>query len=279
MLADNPLSEQFIENHPVEAARVLETLSPQHTVHFLQEVEHEKAVHLLHYFMPAYTARCLLIMSDKLLNDFTQHTIGDVCRAFPTMNVEQQQATIQRLSSRLARQVKNRLSYPADSVANYFSQRCPIFPGSLATGEALRQLEDMNYDEGCPINVVDDEHKLVGCIDSARMLTASRKELLGKLVSTHKRPRILISSRIIDVESNQGWLTYRHLPVVDRNGVYMGELDYETVRQYQQQTEYLHQPTEAFASLLSLAGVYWLSASWLLECLLGGTAKNKRNDE
>ena len=273
MRADNPLTENFILNHPVDAARVLETLSPQHCVAFLQAIDEEHAARLLHFFMPGYTGRCLLLMSDDLLNYFTQHGMADVSRALGGLASDQQQSIMQRLGSRLSRQLNNRLSYPGASVGRYFTQRCPVLPATMSTEQALEQLEDMDYEDGCHLNVVDDEHRLLGSIDMARLLTAGKHQTLAKLISKQERPQLLISSQMLELDSHKGWLSYRQLPVVDRHGVYMGELDYEIVRQFQQEFQHTQQHPEAFGSLLSLAGVYWLSVSWLLDCVLGSSDK------
>ena len=271
MRANNILTENFLVKHPVDAARVLEKLSAQHCMAFLLEIDEQLAAQLYHYFMPTYAARCLPLMSAGLLDSCAQHALADVCRALPKLDAEQQRSILNKLSARLARQVKNRLSHPTASVGRYFTQNCPVLPASLTTNEALHQLEDMTYDEGCLLNVVDNEHRLLGSIDMARLLSAGRKELLGKLLSPQKRPQILISSLLLELDDHEGWLSHRLLPVVDRNGVYMGELDYETVKQYQREFDYPQHKIEAFGGLLSLAGIYWLSVSWLLECLLGSS--------
>ena len=277
MQANNPLTRNFIENHSASAARVLETLPAEQCVAFLEEINREQAVKLFHYFMPRFAARCLLIMSNDLLEDCTQQALSEVCRALLSIDQAQQKIITDRLGSRLLKQVQARLQYPVDSVARFFSLHCPVLAASATVGEALRQLENVNFDDGCQINIVSDDHKLLGNIDMARLLSASRKELLGKLISRARRPQLLISNRMNDIASNEGWLNYRQLPVVDRHGVYMGELDYETVSKYQ--TENQLQPTEAFGGMLSLAGLYWLSASWLVDCLIGGTSRKNREDQ
>ena len=269
MRADNPLTVHFLDNHPVDAARVLENLPVEHSVSFLEGIDDDTAARLVHFFMPSYAARCLMIMSTELLNHCTQQVLANVCRALTALQPEQQQSVIDRLSSRLARQVNSRLSYPGGGVGRYFNQSCPVLPASLTTAEALHQLEDIDYRDGCYLNVVDDNHRLLGNIDMARLLSAGRKDSLASLLSQHKRPAVLISSQMLELDEHRGWLSYRQLPVVDRNGVYMGELDYDIVREFQQEYRNPRRQTEAFGSLLSLAGVYWLSVSWLIDCLLG----------
>jgi Mg/Co/Ni transporter MgtE len=278
MQADNPVTENFLLDHPVDASRVLENLPPQHCVAFFEDIDHQQAARLFHFFMPASGARCLPLMSADLLNDCAQHALADVCRCLPALSADQQQSVMDRLSSRLARQVSSRLRYPGGTVGRHYSQSCPVLPVSLTIGEALNQLEEASYEDGCQLNVVDDEHKLLGSIDLTRLVSANRKSRLGQLLSRQKRPHLLISSLLLDVTDHPGWLNHRLLPVVDRNGVYMGELDYETVRKYGQDVLHPEHNREAFSSLLSLAGVYWLSVSWLLDCLLGASDRDSKKD-
>jgi len=163
------------------------------------------------------------------------------------------------------------LLFPIGTVGRYYSQSCPVLPVSLTSGEALAQLEQLDYDDGCQLNLVDDDHRLLGSIDLSRLLTAGPESRLAQLLSRKKRPAVLISSPLLDIMDHPGWLNHRLLPVVDRNGIYMGELDYETLRKYGEDFSQPVQHREAFSSLLSLAGVYWLSVSWLLDCLLGAS--------
>ena len=76
--------------------------------------------------------------------------------------------------------------------------------------------------------------------------------------------------------NHPGWISNRQLPVVDRNGVYLGELDYETIVSYQTESNLDRKPLEPFGSMLSLAGIYWLSVSWILENVFSNTNKNHR---
>jgi len=277
MRLDNPLTRHFLLNHPADAARVLENLSADHCVAFLQDIDNEQAAQLFHFFMPGFAGRCLPLMSTELLNSCAQHALADVCRCLPALESAQQQAIMDRLLTRLARQVKGRLLYPIGTVGRYYSQNCPVLPVSLTSGEALEQLEQLDYDEGCQLNVVDDDHRLLGSIDLTRLLNAGRKSRLAQLLSRQKRPTVLISSQLLDIMDHPGWLNHRLLPVVDRNGVYMGELNYESLRMYGEDLSHPGQQREAFGSLLSLAGVYWLSVSWLLDCLLGGSDSDTKN--
>lgn len=278
MLSENPLTLSFVQHHPIDAARVLEKLSPEYSVAFMQAIDEKPAARLFHYFMPGYAARCLSIMEDRLLNVCGEHTVSDLCRALLGMDADLQRAIIDRLQHGSAREVRARLRYPSDSVARYFTHSCPVLTGRVTAGDALKRLENMTYRDGCMLYVVDDEHHLQGSLDITRLLNAGRNESLARLLPRQRHPQILISTPLFDVEQHEGWLNHRQLPVVDRNGIYMGELDYETVTVYGQQMRHRQQPTEAFSSLLSLAGVYWLSASWLLDCLLGrSTDGNSRS--
>jgi len=161
MRLDNPLTEHFLINHPADAARVLENLPADYCVAFLQDLDDEQAARLFHFFMPGFAGRCLPLMSSELLNNCAQHALADVCRCLPALESAQQQVIMDRLLTRLARQVKGRLLFPIGTVGRYYSQSCPVLPVSLTSGEALAQLEQLDYDDGCQLNLVDDRRSRI----------------------------------------------------------------------------------------------------------------------
>ncbi len=275
MLADNPLTNKFIDEHPLEAARVLEKLPVENCIEYFQDIKPEQIGRLFHYFLPTFSVRCLQKMPEDILNIATQYAMSDVCRSLLGQETLVQQSIFDRLNAKLASQLKSRLKYPSDSVARLFTQQCPVIPSSLSVGEALKQIERTKQEGECQINVVDDEHKLLGGVNVSGLLMADKKDSIKKYISPQKRPHVLVGSRISDVENNKGWLRFRQLPVVDRNGIYLGELDFVDLKSFEQ-GGIGQQREEGFGALLSLAGLYWLSVSWLMGLLFDESKVNKK---
>ncbi len=276
MKPDNLLTTRFIEHHPVAAARSLEPVSPESVVLFLENIDISLACLLVRYFMSDYAALCLLNMSDKFLSECAEQIPVDMCRIVLQLDNDQRQALVDRLSGSARKQIQQRLEYPPGAVGSSIKTDCLIFSSGLTVSDVLKRMEKLKKIDGYRLNVVDDDHKLLGSLGTAKLLSADKNTKIDTLLSKQKRPHILVTAYMHEMINHPGWISNRQLPVVDRNGVYLGELDYETVVSYQQESMLDRKPLEPFGSMLSLAGIYWLSVSWLLESLFSNKNKNHR---
>lgn len=276
MKATNLFTKAFIRDHPAQAARALEHVSHEHSVAFLEEIDDELAVQVIHFFIPAYALECCLRMSNDRVTDCAESYPEDLGRILSQASENEKKQVLDKIPFALGKHIQLRMNYPAGTVGAMFKRNCPVLPSSMTVAEASRQLDKTRHAEDCPVIVVDDAHKLQGNVDPARLLLADKNMTLNTLLTRKKRPSVLVSSFLYDIENHPGWLSYRQLPVVDREGIYMGELDYETVRMYE--SDYGELKTrEPLTDLLSLAGVYWLSVTWLLSSVFGGQAENKKD--
>lgn len=274
MKADNALTKRFIEHHPVAAARSLEHVLPDSVVLFLESIDESLACLLVRYLMSDYAALCLEKMSDKLLSECAEQIPVDLCRILFQLDQEQRQSVVERLSGSVRKQIQQRLEYPVGAVGTSIKTDCLIFSSDLTVGDVLKRMEKLKKIDGYRLNVLDENHKLLGSLGTAKLLSADKNSKIEILLSKQKRPHILVTGYMQEMINHPGWISNRQLPVVDRNGVYLGELDYETVVSYQEESSLDRKPLEPFGSMLSLAGIYWLSVSWILENLFS----NKNND-
>lgn len=276
MKPDNPLTTKFIEHHPVAAARSLEYVLPESVVMFLESIEESLACLLVRYFMSDFAALCLVKMSDKLLSECAEQIPVDICRVLLQLDIEQRQSVLGRMSGNARKQILQRLEYPAGAVGTSIKTDCLIFSSGLTVSDVLKRMEKLKRIDGYRLNVVDDDHKLLGSLGTAKLLSADKHTKIDMLLSKQKRPHVLVTAYMHEMINHPGWISNRQLPVVDRNGVYLGELDYETVVSYQEESMLDRKPLEPFGSMLSLAGIYWLSVSWLLESLFSNKSNNHR---
>ncbi|TNF38575.1 MAG: hypothetical protein EP315_01085 [Gammaproteobacteria bacterium] len=277
MKADNALTTTFIEQHPVAAARALEHVLPESVVMLLEELDESLACLLFRYFMSDYAALCLVNMSDRLVSECAERIPVDMCRVLLQLESEQRQVIVNRLTSNARKQVQMRLDYPVGSIGTSLKTDSLIFTSGLSVGDVLKRMEKLKKVDGFRLNVVDEQHRLLGSLGTARLLSADKHTKIETLLSKQKRPPVLVTGNMSEMMNHPGWISNRQLPVVDRDGVYLGELDYEAVLAYHETFIHDRKPLEPFGSVISLAGVYWLSVSWLLESLFSRNTHN-RND-
>ena len=277
MKADNPLTTKFIEHHPVAAARSLEHVLPESVVLFLESIDESLACLLMRYFMSDYAALCIVKLSDKLLSECAEQIPVDVCRILFQLENKQRQDNVERLSGSVRKQIQQRLEYPVGVVGTAIKTDCLIFSSEQTVADVLKRMEKLKKIDGYRLNVLDENHKLLGSLGTAKLLSADKNSKIETLLSKQKRPHILVTGYMQEMINHPGWISNRQLPVVDRNGVYLGELDYETIVSYQTESNLDRKPLEPFGSMLSLAGIYWLSVSWILENLFSNKNKNHRD--
>ena len=121
------------------------------------------------------------------------------------------------------------LSQPPDTAAAVMRSDVLTMRGKKTVNEAIELIRANVGRLAAALYVIDDESHLLGTVALRQLLVASPTALLQELAESTAEP-VPASASIRAVVRHSGWLQIHELPVCDAAGMFLGVIDYPTLR-------------------------------------------------
>jgi Mg/Co/Ni transporter MgtE len=266
------LSLRFVEQHPREAAAVLEAQPPETGAAFLSEIPARVAARTMAGMLPFHAARCLR----KLEPEIAASLLAQIKPAAGSAMLRQvserrAQDLIARLPGRRAAALRVLLGYPVTTVGAWMDARVPLLSDDDTVGSAIRRLRREDWDLEAWLHVVDRERRLQGRLRSGELLRGGVRTPLRSLLQP--APTALSArSDLLSVRALPAWDEDEALPVVRRNGEFVGLLRYAGLQRGLQHDEAGDPYRGPAGSLLQFVEVQWQGLAHLLEAPFRATS-------
>ncbi|WP_455212487.1 magnesium transporter MgtE N-terminal domain-containing protein [Kaarinaea lacus] len=221
------LAQQFIEQHPAEAAKILETLLPARTSEFLLTVNEETIARTVTSLAADYAALCitLLPMNRKvaLFKLLETQTSVDIFRYLP--NKEKIRLLNQLpLRKRLAIQTLNK--YNQNSVGAWMSTDFISIREEKIVEEVIELIQESDLPNQDYVFVTNAQRQFVSILNTSQLLKAGLK---SRISSVRNKTVYNLSARATmqEIAQHEGWKHYTMLPVVEHDMRLVGVLAYE----------------------------------------------------
>lgn len=229
MSNDWSLAMYFSEKHPQDAAQILENLSPEKTVEFLNTLSSELSAKLLRSMDRMVAEQSLILMSPVRASEVLNHLPSSLSAALlRRMDIEKQAAIVEGFSERIKKAVKTNLRYAENTVGSLINPYIVAIPEDIIIKDALSKIKkNKQYIKNC-IYVTDRDNKFLGLLKFRDILLNDSAIQVSK-VMRQKVNRIRPKTSIHTVLQLPSWKQYLTLPVVDRDGTLIGELEFEKI--------------------------------------------------
>jgi magnesium transporter len=277
MKADNPLTREYLSGYPVDSARILEQVSDEHVAALFRELPVKTAARVMAVMLPNKAVLCLQAMSAqaaaKLMSELPVTYTVRVYRLMPAVLRE---SIFTQLPERSRKHIRRYLKYPSTTAGALLDPVIDMLPAEVTVAGAIRAVERFRSAASCDIYVVDKSQHLVGMIELGKLLKA-RHHLMLKDIMFRKTRSISAYARADKLLKHPGWTVRRRLPVVDRDNTLVGALDYRHLKDALGVNEE-NVPPDAVSSLLSFAGLYWLTVAQLIDSVfvIAGSGRGER---
>ena len=229
------LSRRFISLHPVDAVRILEQLPAEDVARFLEQIPAEMAAQVLK-LMDSSRAPSGLQHMDPVLG-------GAVVEGLPLdaaavllrrMGPDDADAILSHLANEQAELLRLVLSHPDGTAGTVMDPRILTLPEDIDAGEALERVRSSAERATYYLYVLDRDDVLIGVLTMRELMLADPSRRVSDVMSRDVA-RLRVDADRAQILSHPGWLTVHALPVVDRDGVFVGAIRYDTLRDLQQQ--------------------------------------------
>jgi len=231
--------EEYIDKNDFDSIKkIVSELDGLTLIELLNNIDQEYRLKIIPFIDLLRIGSYINRLNDEILNELESYKgILDFVELINWLPVDEAVDLIQRLNPRLANQVLKTLSagkareiisllkYPPESVGGVMTTRIPVFRRDLRVESVINEYvkkSSLNlYDRHYYIYVVDENNKLIGCVDVKSLLLIDRSKTIGEVVS---KPRVTINPDRDREEAARLAIKYDllELPVVDYDGRLLG---------------------------------------------------------
>src|SRR2546421_8596234 len=212
--------------HPVEIARLAESLSYQHGAEIVESLDDETAAETLEEMAAERQAQILGDMDEERAADILEHMSPDeAADVLGDLPVDKAEDLLNRMEDEEQFEVAELLPYADDTAGGLMTTEFVTLPRDLTVGEALARLREMAETPNMIyyLYVVERESswKLVGVI-ALRSLILSDPSSPLDTVMRHEFQHAQADDRAVDVAQKIAEYNLLALPVIDESGEILG---------------------------------------------------------
>lgn len=227
---DVRLAESFTAERPQEVARLLEDEPAAGFGEFIDGIAPSTGAELLRYVSASRAAQALEHLD--VAHAAALVTLMGIERASPIVRLvaASKKSNILRACDERTRVALERvLAYPSGTAGDRMDSSVSSVPVDATVGDVVERLR---ADAGRTLYYVyftSEDHRLVG-VTTLRELMLASAETPVRSMMTPSPASLRASQGAQSIASHPAWAFAHALPVVDRNGAFLGALRYETIR-------------------------------------------------
>jgi magnesium transporter len=186
-MTPNPLqslTQAFLLNYPLGAARKLEAMSPEEAAGILQEQKVHVSARVLDRLAPRMTLAILLHFTDTLAAGVLESMdAAAVVSLLSQVDMEKRDAWLAHMSKVTADEFRTLLAYPENSVGQLMNPAIFAFNKSTSAGQALAQLRHQQVHSLPHMFLLNDDMTLHARVDLTRLILADAAVPLAQLAT------------------------------------------------------------------------------------------------
>lgn len=259
--ADPLLATAFIEEHPDEAAALLESAVPRDAVDVLAGCDAGVAARALSRMLPTTGGRCLEIWPVESLPDLLA-ALGPerASRLVRAIDPAERPRVLASAPPDIASTLEQTLHFPESTVGAIMDPAVFALAEDLAAGEAQRRIRGAAHPLRYYLYAIDRDGLLVGVVSLRELLLAPAHQTVKDLARP-TQDHVSAWSTIDSAAKHPAWERLRALPVVDERTALLGVLGVESLPRERATSSVTLSPGPLGLELVHL---YWLTAGSLL---------------
>ena len=261
MKAEDRLTLGYIQAHPLEVARRLESVTPKEAATVLSPLPASDIAEVLECCLPAPAARIVACFEQEAAGEVMTHlsassAIG-VLRQFED---PLQHEILEGLEKGIGASLRRAMRYLPHTAGSLADPRVLTLPPDITVEEAWGRVKMDPGHTTYYVYIIDRDTKLEGLVTLKQLISSDADHLIATIM-TDNVITLSAEANIEEILQHPQWERFPTLPVVDRWGTFLGALRYRTLRGIEQ--EHVRNPdpgslSQAFMQLweaYSLAGI------------------------
>lgn len=230
MHPEDLLTQTFVTLHPVEAARSLESMDPSTASTVLAPLEAQDISLVLGCCMPGLAARVIEYLNPAVAAKVvSQMPTSQSFVIFRQLDPSLQKALLEQFDRTLGISFRRALIHPLRTAGSMADPGVLTLPPDIQIEEAIERVRRNFRKTTYYLYVVDRDAKLEGVLTIKQLLVADPKDFTASVMNDQVEvlPADLNSEELLN---HPHWQVFPTLPVVDREGIFLGALRYRALR-------------------------------------------------
>ena len=265
MDSDLLIASGFIDAHPVDAARILETMPVEDTADFLKQVSPRLAAAVMGLMDSMTAARCLERIDAKGATDIVIDLPLEIASLLLRRCDETtRQVILETMPPEGAKPLRSVLDFPEGTAGSLMDPRVFTLLEDGYVKEALKQMRKRPQHLIYYVYVLNRDQVFTGYTNLRELMLADPNAQIRSVMRTdmgHISPKL---NRAAILE-HPGWHRFHALPVVNGKGVFLGALGYQTLRRLEHEENQGPRAESAREAGMALAELYWIGVAGLLK--------------
>lgn len=257
MSVELDLVRQFIEDHPADAAAVLEQVSFAEAASLLGVLDPSLASRAVGRLSATLAVESLKLMdTEQAVGLLERLPLDYTARMLRRADPDTRELWLNTLPADRAEMLRRKLRFPKGTAGYLADPLVLSLPQDMLVADAethLHRSPDRAYHF---VYVVDREQRLVGVLDIRELMQAQGKQPLSDVMH-RELVRLPANTDIHSLLTHPGWRDLDALPVVDVDGVFCGIVRHRTVRKFSQNLGVQPEVEPMVSALVNLGELYW----------------------
>ncbi len=250
------LTQAYVQAHPLEAARRLESLELAESAALLAPLPPEDIAPVLEHLLPAAGA----VLLEGLPPDTATAAFGALSTSSAIGILRHYEPGVQGkyldgLDATLAGNFRLALAHPEDTAASLADPRVFTLPPDVSVAEALERVRRNARHATYYLYVIDRDQKLAGLVTVKELLASDPDHLVASIMKASV-VTLPAEAMVAELLQDPQWRIFHTLPVVNRSGTFLGALRYRTLRRIEDQVGAIQAPASLPGALLTLWEFY-----------------------
>lgn len=248
----------FIEEHPQDAARVLEQFTPDSINHYLGHLSPAVVANLFQYLSPSIVSACLnRLDAGQAVGVLRDMGVERASIYLRRMKQKQREELLTALPAYYAGMLRLVLRYPDGTIGQLMDPDVITVNRQSRVQSVIDFIRNHSEKAGNEVYVVNEKHKLLGIVDIKDLIICAESETV---MSIMQKPDYCVPARstlsnLIAIADDD----YReYYPVIDRNNHFLGTFRHETLYEaFRGRGRGQADETDLTSNLLIMADLFW----------------------
>ena len=225
------LNRRFLLDHPIDAARLVESLDAAEAADTLADQEVESLIPVWRRVLPGDGARIMAELPHALTLELLSEMLPNEAVQF--LNLMEQDRRVQLLSDlkpEIGTEIRKLLSYPETSAGRMMNPLVESFRGTMTAADALHKLRAIGIHRAQSLFIVDDDNRMRSRVFIQDMAIADDDTPLAALerpVTEYVTPMASVDEVAELLEKDR----HADLPVIDAEGRLVGVISHASMVQ------------------------------------------------
>lgn len=263
--AEQALLITFAREHPVDVAHLLDRGTPEEAAYVLQGLEPEEAGRVLSRMTPSAAAESLgQIEVERRAELLSEAGPSAAALVLARCDDPIRRSTLGAMTGREADAIRRLLLHGAHTAGSVMDALVLCVADDASVEEALAHVKQHADQVLYYVYIIDRGQRLVGVVTLRELLLADADTSVLRVM--REQPVAIVShSSLLSTAAHPGWRHFHAMPVIDREGVLLGVIRYETAREIERELGQAVRRTNVAQTAGALAQLYAIGALGMVE--------------